>query len=269
MEYKTAAPSSALKLYIKQYWAIDMHLQSGETYLQRIIPNALPQLTFYLQDIPTIFYNKEKQKERFLLSTQSNTFYDIAFENKVSLFSVVFYPETVQQFFKIPIYEFTNSNISLFEIEKEWSQKVSDKLLESKHFEERVKIIEYYLWQLFLRNHYTLDVERIQHILQLIKQSKGNISIEFLAQQACLSQRQFERVFRQHIGITPKQYIRTVRFQSSIYIANNKSDLNLTDLALESGYYDQSHFINEIKKFTGLKPKDFFNTRTTSDFFDE
>jgi len=79
-----------------------------------------------------------------------------------------------------------------------------------------------------------------------------------LADTACLSIKQFERKFSGLVGVNPKQYLRTVRFQHVLQIKKSSRFLDYTSLAMECGYFDQSHFINDFKTITGLTPGNFF-----------
>jgi transcriptional regulator GlxA family with amidase domain len=104
--------------------------------------------------------------------------------------------------------------------------------------------------------------------VDLINRTKGNITVDCLASEACLSRRQFERIFLAYIGISPKQFLKIVRFQNAIFINHNSNAKSLTDLALKAGYYDQSHFINEMKELTGYTPKKlFYEEEIISDLF--
>ena len=73
-----------------------------------------------------------------------------------------------------------------------------------------------------------------------------------------LSRRQFERRFKMLTGFSPKMYERIIRFQHASDEYNNQGK-SLTQIALEYGYYDHSHFSNEFKKFSGYNPKDYFS----------
>jgi AraC-like DNA-binding protein len=85
---------------------------------------------------------------------------------------------------------------------------------------------------------------------------------------ACISRKQFERVFAAKIGATPKQYLKVVRLQQALQLKSIDRNRNLTQLAYDCGYYDQSHFINEFKQQTGYTPKQYFdNNESYSDFF--
>lgn len=99
--------------------------------------------------------------------------------------------------------------------------------------------------------------ERVVFALRKILQHQGNLSVSTLEQQLFLSQRRLEQLFKQHLGLSPKSYADIARFQSVLSTAGGQ--VNLTELALESGYYDQSHFIRHFKKFTGVLPSAFLD----------
>jgi AraC-like DNA-binding protein len=82
--------------------------------------------------------------------------------------------------------------------------------------------------------------------------SQGSIRIADLAENAVLSRRQFSRRFNERVGITPKSFAQIVKFRHVIELAYSAT--SLTDLALKGGYFDQSHFIKDFRKRSGLSP---------------
>jgi len=66
-----------------------------------------------------------------------------------------------------------------------------------------------------------------------------------------------ERQFRAHVGLTPKQFLRTMRFQYLLKCIQQTPDTSLTRLAYETGYYDQAHFIHEFKQLAGITPTQY------------
>lgn len=96
-----------------------------------------------------------------------------------------------------------------------------------------------------------LDNRKIK-LFNLIYSSKGDISVKELSGQVYWSSRQINRYFRQQFGIPLKTYCNIVRFRTSFeHIKNGK-------LFPEGNYTDQSHFIKEIKKLSGVLPKDLY-----------
>jgi AraC-like DNA-binding protein len=85
---------------------------------------------------------------------------------------------------------------------------------------------------------------------------KGMISVSDLARAAGVSDRQLERLFRERVGLSPKQFVRIVRFQEVLRATRSGSgpDVGWAAIALEHGFYDQAHFINDFKSFVGRTP---------------
>jgi AraC-like DNA-binding protein len=85
---------------------------------------------------------------------------------------------------------------------------------------------------------------------QLIYHSKGNISIQDVSNTCSWSSRQINRYFQQWIGISLKNYLTILRFRAAF------SQIKAGKLFPEQHYTDQAHFIREVKKFSGVVPKE-------------
>jgi AraC-like DNA-binding protein len=71
------------------------------------------------------------------------------------------------------------------------------------------------------------------------------------------SQKHFIQLFREQIGVPPKQYLRIMRFQKAIRAIENNAAIPWSHIALESGFYDQAHFIHDFKLFSGFAPNEY------------
>ncbi len=78
------------------------------------------------------------------------------------------------------------------------------------------------------------------------------------------SQKHFIDLFRRRVGVTPKQYLRIMRFQKVICEIERDGFIPWNRISLESGYYDQSHFIHDFKHFSGFTPNDYMKRKTTT-----
>ena len=97
----------------------------------------------------------------------------------------------------------------------------------------------------------TMD-ERKRKLFDLIYSSNGEVKIADLADEIGWSPRQINRYFSSRFGLSLKEYCNILRFRASLaHIANGQ-------LSPELNFSDQNHFIKEIKKFSGLPPKDLF-----------
>ena len=72
-----------------------------------------------------------------------------------------------------------------------------------------------------------------------------------------LSDRTWRRHFSCEIGVTPKRYMRMLRFRRAVALKRDTPELSWTRVCLEAGYYDQSHFIAEFRELAGASPSEF------------
>ena len=107
------------------------------------------------------------------------------------------------------------------------------------------------------------DQTLLNNLLQGIHQSKGNITVQTLSRNFNVGYKRMERLFKRHIGITPKLYTRIIRFNHCVKFATYFPENSLTDIAYQNGFFDQMHFIKETKLFTGQIPSQLFGQINT------
>ena len=128
-----------------------------------------------------------------------------------------------------------------------------ERLGELGTIQEHLVFIENFLLQALCR--YSPKAERsMLFAIQQINRCKGDLSLLRLAEETCLCQRHFERKFKQHTGLTPKEYSRIMKFKHAVDLLRSTSFDNLLSVAIKAGYYDVSHLSKEIKKMSGNAP---------------
>jgi AraC-like DNA-binding protein len=73
-----------------------------------------------------------------------------------------------------------------------------------------------------------------------------------------MSERQLERRFLARVGVTPRSWATLRRFERAVALAAATPDAPLTNVALDAGYYDQSHFIRDVRRRAGQRPTTLF-----------
>jgi methylphosphotriester-DNA--protein-cysteine methyltransferase len=133
---------------------------------------------------------------------------------------------------------------------------VLEKINEAKNDTERIAAVEEFL--LSRLNQKAAD-DLVALAVNLIRQHGGNIKMTALAETLNISQSQFEKRFRKIVGSSPKKFASLVRLSS---VTKAKPEKNgLINLGIDSGYFDQAHFIKDFKSFTGQTPEQFFSKR--------
>jgi transcriptional regulator GlxA family with amidase domain len=90
--------------------------------------------------------------------------------------------------------------------------------------------------------------------IQMIEQSRGRIPIAVLASSLEITERQLERKFAQHVGLSPKAFCRVIRFARAKSLISQMPGSADVPVAYACGYSDQTHLIREFKLFTGQTP---------------
>jgi AraC-like DNA-binding protein len=86
-------------------------------------------------------------------------------------------------------------------------------------------------------------------------------SITAIADHVGLSSRRFIRAFTDEVGLTPKLFGRVARFQRALRLIDAQPEPEWPALALNCGYYDQSHFIHDFSEFSALSPAAYLSAR--------
>lgn len=89
-----------------------------------------------------------------------------------------------------------------------------------------------------------------QNILERGALKQFNLSL-------AITQKSFIQKFKKHFILTPNQYIKLKKVNAAIHLLQNTDYTNLSQVGLEAGFYDQSHFIKVFKDFCGTNPKGF------------
>ncbi len=115
-------------------------------------------------------------------------------------------------------------------------------------------------------NRYELSPYGI-HAIELIRKCGGKIRQARLAQHLDISERQLRRTVENMIGITPKAFSRNIRFLRTLAYADCSEQVKWSDCAVNFGYFDQAHLINEFKTISRLTPIELMTSRRAESVF--
>lgn len=107
------------------------------------------------------------------------------------------------------------------------------------------------------------SVAIVEHVLRGLSWSRDplvdralawldDMSVAEVARALAISERQLERRFLTRVGLTPKRFASLRRFERAVALA--RASATLTEAALAAGYYDQSHFIRDVRRFADATP---------------
>ncbi len=160
-----------------------------------------------------------------------------------------FTPLGASAFFRAPLNEVANRTVELFGSYR----SVPERLADASDHGARFDILEQVL--LTTLGQPTLDPVVASAVAQL-QSEPSLVRIPDLAREVGLSQSALERRFNQFVGATPKRFAELVRLQRVLRL--QASGAKPSGIAHEAGYYDQSHFSRDFRRFVGLTPENYF-----------
>lgn len=266
MKYKFVAIPEILQEHVE---AIVIGKNNGEMDMPiNVYLNALPGIVFqhhngrspidniktslsYRTDTPTLFVYGQ-MTEPTVVSYKKEPF---------TTTQIFLKPNALQTLFGVNAAALTNHLVELREFS---AGDLNMQLLEAKNEQVRLTLLTNFLASK-LKCATTCD-PLIEESLRIIHNNVRCVTVKYLFECLNLSERQFEKRFSQTVGLNPQFYIRLKRFNEAIRLMQTRQFARLTDLAHHLNFYDQSHFIRDIKALSGVTPKDLFRCYAKKSF---
>ncbi|ULO09403.1 AraC family transcriptional regulator [Paenibacillus sp. 19GGS1-52] len=175
-------------------------------------------------------------------------------ENESSHFGIRFHFWAVHYFADDHLRDVLNAHADVEQYFSTFHRDLGLLLAETSSITERITAAEAYLLRRLEGTHRTSD--SMMNAVHAIINSKGLVGSDELQVSSGLSSRQLERLFREYIGVTPKQTADLVRFQNvwqELYQPSPQSK-SMLDIVYAYRYSHQSHFNNNFKKYAGRTP---------------
>ncbi|MBP2629941.1 MAG: helix-turn-helix protein [Firmicutes bacterium] len=258
-------PNQYLRQYISRYW-----LWEDEQELPKLLPGTGTELIFHYHKPPVLL---TPSGEKTLLPcchiiSPRYGFYPLKPTNRIGFIAVRFRAGAFRHFCN----EASNDLIDSFiDIKTLWGRKgfeFEQLIIEARTLEERIRIIEIFLMGFLEKYH------RSEHWVDLAVKNLlyqyNTIKLKDISHELFISDRQFQRKLKESVGVSPKTFQRIARFESVLKNLLLRKNKHYLDLALENGYYDQSHFIKEFRNNVGEYPSAFLKDENfMSHFYNE
>lgn len=189
------------------------------------------------------------------IQAQSTRFRRFVTNKNFGIFGAYLYPFSIPRLFGFPASDFTNISPDLASVFGSEGSILDERMCTAPTNEDRIAIVSEFLTAKL--NARIRELPVIFRSIHTVLANKGMLAVEDLAAEHNVSKRQFERRFKDLAGLSPKLYSRVIRFQAATQFKLTGTR-DLTEIAYACGYYDQSHFINDFREFSGYTPKEYF-----------
>ena len=170
------------------------------------------------------------------------------------LIGVVFLPGGFAPFIPDAVDRLSNRILPLEDIWGHAPGNLRDRLRELPSPEARLLLLESFLSKRLVPRLLSRPActDEVGFALRAFGRAPGVSTVREVALRTGLSERRFSQVFRERVGLSPKAWCRVQRFQRAVRHLYAGGDVRWAEMALACGYYDQSHFANEFRAFSGI-----------------
>ncbi|CAN7741289.1 helix-turn-helix domain-containing protein [Duganella sp. LjRoot269] len=251
MLYREYPPHPALAAHVECMWtACVAGVASGQTHTHRVLPDNCIDILW-----------QDGGQAGFAVGMMTSAI-QVASSGPVRTVAVRFKPGAAGVFLALPLHVLTDQRA---DIDQLWGRSEADRLADglwtgelSDH--QRIKLIEKQLLQRLAERGADGGAGAdalVRRALSALDASGGGLRIEDLAARMGVSRQHMAAQFRERVGLSPKLYARICRFRRATSALKAAAAPDWAQLALDCGYFDQSHLIHEFQEFSGSAPERF------------
>lgn len=257
MNYQTYKPHKDLESIVKFYWTLEVPFDP-KNQKQKIVPDGCIEMTFNFGDKIKRYTSENDfilHPNAMLMGQRTKSYFILPVGN-VNTFAICFYPIGFVNFIQTSLKNLVDKETPISELfGQEEACELERQMINATDSQQRITIIESFLLKKLNEKNTISHI--VKSTVDALLKTKGTTPINAILKDNISKRRQLERSFIKQVGISPKQLSKAIRLQATLNLLLNKKSETLTDIAYESEYFDQNHFIKDFKDLVGVTPKEF------------
>jgi len=252
-------PRLELRPYIESFWVLESPTGLPASANSIAAPNGCSKLIIpYENSIVSVADGRiqlsHEQRMYFVGNRDSATLIRSS-AHKTGFIAIEVRPHGAFPIFSVPMSETSNRLWETDSVFGQWSRDVQEKVNNVEHVDQKVAYIQDRLSVLLRKNR--REAPLVDYCVRTLRSANGRVSIRELVHQTGFSRRYLDKLFQQHVGLSPKILAEIFRFQSFYRKRAEGLSFDLFKAELYDHYYDQAHFTKEFRKMTGHSPQRF------------
>ncbi len=262
--FEVHIPSLPLHHIIKNIFYIEGF--SPEHKIDRLLPDGNTEMIIDLTDDPKFIYDNDSfevvQTCRYAWLSGMRTKPISIPSNNHKMIVINFHKGKAFPYYPFPANEITDYVVDADLVFGKSIFDIREQLLACTTVTKIFKLLEQFFLKLSgLDLNLSTEAKCVEFAIQSILKKPDTSQLKSLSQKIGYSQKHFINLFKKQVGITPKNFQKIVRFQKAIVDIDVSEELDWGAISFDCGYYDQAHFINDFKKFSGFTPKTYFRKK--------
>ena len=223
------------------------------------VPFCLP---LFANGTPTILFHTaqgefKKNTGNLTLFGQTILPEKLRIKENFTLIAYFLKPYSLISLFGILAQELTDNPIDFNLLSKKTN--LQEQLLNSGTVNEMIFFLDNYIFSLIPKS--KTDNSLIEYAVGKICDSPTKNILTNIQKDIFVTERRLQRMFEKNIGVSPNQFRKIQQFNKAFCQLNNSQFQNLSDIAYDNAYADQSHYIRAFKEFTNITPKEYLDLK--------
>jgi AraC-like DNA-binding protein len=235
----TRRPSPRLAGIVERLWRVEEGPSPSSP--ETICPDGCPEVVFHLGD-------PMREQPRHLLVGQMHAPMTVLPTGRVAMLGARFTPAGLYRLLPVAQDRLLGHIIALDAVWNGRTRRTADAIASAGNPDREMDAFERALEQLVTDAPADRGIEMAVRRMRL---RGGPLSSDSAAAACGLSRRQFERRFREQVGLSPHMFGRIVRFQEAFARLGHESG---AALAARLGFVDQAHLVREVRRFSARTP---------------
>ena len=261
MIYRYIAPSPVLQEFVRDFLIAHFTFDKDQVIpFKPYSPKPEQTITFLPKGNLTI-HNPLTDETRIAPVTsicgQQVSRYNFYLSSEYQMLRVHFHPGALFRLLRVPLSEFTDSWFDATSVISREIREVNERLADCHNYAQMIAVVETYLENKIKKA--KADTHPLDQVAFCLLTNPSRFSLDWLAKQSCLCQRQFNRKFIERMGVGPKLYSRVVRFYKAYQYKEAHPKDDWLTIALLFGYADYQHMVKDFKEFANVTPNLWVN----------
>ena len=256
MKVSYQKPANKIAEYVQEILVLEDH--------STLSPFVLP---LFANGMPTLLFQTEKghiNNSDNYLTLFGQTVFPATLTVNGSFILVAYFlkPCSLVSLFGISARELTDNPIGLNLLSSCKAKALQEQLLNANSPGTIINLLDEYLFNLSTK--INADIHLVKYATNKIVQNPYGKILKDVQTELCVTERTFQRMFDQNVGISPNQFRRICQFHKAFQQLNRQKHGSLTQIAFHHYYADQSHYIRAFREFTNVTPTEYLNYGTIS-----
>jgi AraC-like DNA-binding protein len=266
VKFSYIAPAPDLLHVVRDYLIAHFHFdQDSSPPRRQYVPKPEQGLTFFVRGRPSMISpttGAVDEAPSVALFGQQALRCDVQLACEFLMLRVHFRPGALFRMLNVPLYELGAGYFDAEEVLGQDIRDVSDGLVTARSYGEMIGRVEAFLRRRMERS--ARDMHAVDRVASHLLTEPVQPSVDWLAQQACLSPRQFNRRFTERMGVGAKLYGRLVRFNRACVFKAANPATAWPAVALKFGYTDYQHLVRDFRHFADAAPNTWLREENKS-----